>query len=117
MFYLHGALETIYPLKKLDFVGVLLWAHHEKLVIVDQKFAFFGGIDLCYGRWDDALHRLTDTAPAETFKITRTLPETRSQSSEDQGNVQHSAVNDGSYLLTIELNRVFDSWFRRSIHY
>ncbi|XP_022672851.1 phospholipase D1-like isoform X5 [Varroa destructor] len=74
--------------------GVLLWAHHEKLVIVDQKFAFFGGIDLCYGRWDDALHRLTDTAPTETFKITRTLPETRSQSSEDQGNVKHSAVND-----------------------
>ncbi|XP_077530546.1 phospholipase D isoform X2 [Haemaphysalis longicornis] len=40
--------------------GVLLWAHHEKLVVIDQKFAFLGGLDLCYGRWDDFNHRLTD---------------------------------------------------------
>ncbi|KAL1132098.1 hypothetical protein AAG570_010056 [Ranatra chinensis] len=38
--------------------GVFLWAHHEKLVIVDQEVAFLGGIDLCYGRWDDFKHRL-----------------------------------------------------------
>nr|XP_008191551.1 PREDICTED: phospholipase D2 isoform X2 [Tribolium castaneum]XP_008191552.1 PREDICTED: phospholipase D2 isoform X2 [Tribolium castaneum] len=41
-------------------VGVFLWAHHEKMVVVDQSYAFVGGIDLCYGRWDDAKHRLTD---------------------------------------------------------
>ncbi|XP_013141535.1 PREDICTED: phospholipase D2 [Papilio polytes] len=41
-------------------VGVLLWAHHEKIVCVDQSVAFLGGIDLCYGRWDDHKHRLTD---------------------------------------------------------
>lgn len=40
--------------------GVLFWAHHEKLVVVDQSLAFLGGIDLCYGRWDDEQHRLTD---------------------------------------------------------
>lgn len=40
--------------------GIFLWAHHEKSVIVDQNYAFLGGIDLCYGRWDDANHRLTD---------------------------------------------------------
>ncbi|XP_058174563.1 phospholipase D2 [Anopheles ziemanni] len=40
--------------------GILFWAHHEKLVIVDQTYAFVGGIDLCYGRWDDYQHRLTD---------------------------------------------------------
>ncbi|XP_018495374.1 phospholipase D2 [Galendromus occidentalis] len=45
--------------------AVYLWAHHEKLVIVDQKYAFLGGIDLCYGRWDDAGHRLTDLVPDE----------------------------------------------------
>uniref|UniRef100_A0A663MKF8 phospholipase D n=1 Tax=Athene cunicularia TaxID=194338 RepID=A0A663MKF8_ATHCN len=33
--------------------SVYLWAHHEKLVIVDQCVAFVGGIDLAYGRWDD----------------------------------------------------------------
>uniref|UniRef100_A0A158R3R6 Phospholipase n=1 Tax=Syphacia muris TaxID=451379 RepID=A0A158R3R6_9BILA len=40
--------------------GTFFWAHHEKLVIVDQLVAFVGGIDLCYGRWDDARHRLVD---------------------------------------------------------
>lgn len=35
----------------------LMWAHHEKLVIVDQSVAYFGGIDLCYGRWDNHLHK------------------------------------------------------------
>ncbi|KAK2090664.1 Phospholipase D [Saguinus oedipus] len=39
---------------------VYLWAHHEKLVIIDQSVAFVGGIDLAYGRWDDDEHRLTD---------------------------------------------------------
>lgn len=41
-------------------VGVFLWAHHEKIVVVDQTYAFLGGLDLCYGRWDDHEHRLTD---------------------------------------------------------
>ncbi|XP_069753685.1 phospholipase D1-like isoform X2 [Narcine bancroftii] len=40
--------------------SVYLWAHHEKLVVVDQSVAFVGGIDLAYGRWDDDEHRLTD---------------------------------------------------------
>ncbi|CAO2613573.1 Phospholipase D1 [Lemmus lemmus] len=40
--------------------SVYLWAHHEKLVIIDQSLAFVGGIDLAYGRWDDNEHRLTD---------------------------------------------------------
>jgi phospholipase D1/2 len=35
----------------------IMWAHHEKLVIIDQAVAFFGGIDLCYGRWDNHLHK------------------------------------------------------------
>ena len=37
--------------------GVYLWAHHEKIVVIDQNYAFLGGIDLCYGRWDDYTHR------------------------------------------------------------
>lgn len=40
--------------------AVLFWAHHEKLVVVDQNYGFVGGIDLCYGRWDDHFHRLVD---------------------------------------------------------
>ena len=36
-------------------------AHHEKIVVVDQSYAFVGGIDLCYGRWDNSHHFLTDS--------------------------------------------------------
>uniref|UniRef100_A0AAR2KRR8 Phospholipase n=1 Tax=Pygocentrus nattereri TaxID=42514 RepID=A0AAR2KRR8_PYGNA len=47
---------------------VYLWAHHEKIVVIDQSVAFVGGIDLAYGRWDDREHRLTDIG-----SVTRTL--------------------------------------------
>nr|XP_012222142.1 PREDICTED: phospholipase D1 [Linepithema humile]XP_012222151.1 PREDICTED: phospholipase D1 [Linepithema humile] len=40
--------------------GIFLWAHHEKIVVVDQSLAFLGGIDLCYGRWDTTEHKLID---------------------------------------------------------
>ncbi|XP_013089460.2 phospholipase D1-like [Biomphalaria glabrata] len=55
--------ENIKVLRHPDHIpgkGVLLWAHHEKLVIIDQQIAFTGGLDLCYGRWDDEFHKLTD---------------------------------------------------------
>ncbi|KPP64627.1 phospholipase D2-like [Scleropages formosus] len=39
---------------------VFLWAHHEKMVAIDQSVAFVGGIDLAFGRWDDSSYRLTD---------------------------------------------------------
>ncbi|XP_066265990.1 phospholipase D1-like isoform X2 [Branchiostoma lanceolatum] len=50
--------------------GIFLWAHHEKVVVVDQSIAFLGGIDLCYGRWDDYLHRLADLGSARLEKQT-----------------------------------------------
>ncbi|CAL4122887.1 unnamed protein product, partial [Meganyctiphanes norvegica] len=40
--------------------SVLYWAHHEKIVVVDQMYAFVGGIDLTFGRWDDFRHKLVD---------------------------------------------------------
>ncbi|XP_071399257.1 phospholipase D1-like, partial [Centroberyx affinis] len=40
--------------------SVYLWAHHEKIIVIDQSVGFVGGIDLAYGRWDDKEHRLTD---------------------------------------------------------
>lgn len=36
------------------------WAHHEKICVVDNMMAFVGGIDLCFGRWDEPTHTLTD---------------------------------------------------------
>jgi len=35
-----------------DGVQQVQWAHHEKLVVVDQSTAFVGGIDLCIGRYE-----------------------------------------------------------------
>ncbi|KAF7634235.1 Phospholipase [Meloidogyne graminicola] len=40
--------------------GTFFWAHHEKLLVIDQLIAFVGGIDFCYGRWDASTHLLTD---------------------------------------------------------
>lgn len=37
-----------------------LWSHHEKIVIIDQKVAFTGGLDLCYGRYDTSQHSILD---------------------------------------------------------
>ncbi|QID86474.1 Phospholipase D1 [Saccharomyces pastorianus] len=38
------------------------WAHHEKFVVIDETFAFIGGTDLCYGRYDTFEHVLRDDA-------------------------------------------------------
>ncbi|KAG8195897.1 hypothetical protein JTE90_001132 [Oedothorax gibbosus] len=65
-FYSKQQLVSMHPnikvLRHPDHVqnGTLLWAHHEKIVCVDQTYAFVGGIDLCYGRWDDDQHKLAD---------------------------------------------------------
>ena len=37
-----------------------IYSHHEKLVVVDNTFAFIGGLDLAYGRWDTPEHKLND---------------------------------------------------------
>lgn len=37
-----------------------LWSHHEKTCLIDQRVAFLGGLDVCYGRWDNQNHSLTN---------------------------------------------------------
>uniref|UniRef100_A0A8C1YPU2 Phospholipase n=1 Tax=Cyprinus carpio TaxID=7962 RepID=A0A8C1YPU2_CYPCA len=54
--------------------SVYLWAHHEKIVVIDQSVAFVGGIDLAYGRWDDCEHRLTDVG-----SVTRSVAQAMEQ--------------------------------------
>ena len=39
---------------------IFMWSHHEKMVVVDQKIGFIGGLDLCYGRMDNNKHQLID---------------------------------------------------------
>ncbi|KAJ8572839.1 hypothetical protein K7X08_009350 [Anisodus acutangulus] len=43
--------------------GIYLWSHHEKLVIVDNKISYIGGLDLCFGRYDTREHKLADQPP------------------------------------------------------
>lgn len=40
------------------------WAHHEKFLVIDYAVAFIGGLDLCYGRWDNRQHPLSDVHPS-----------------------------------------------------
>jgi phospholipase D1/2 len=40
------------------------WAHHEKFIVIDYNTAFIGGLDLCFGRWDNHQHPLADIHPA-----------------------------------------------------
>ena len=40
------------------------WAHHEKFIVIDFDLAFIGGLDLCFGRWDNRQHPLADIHPA-----------------------------------------------------
>jgi phospholipase D1/2 len=39
----------------------IMYTHHQKSVVIDQSFAFVGGLDLAYGRWDSYKHPITDT--------------------------------------------------------
>ncbi|KFD56520.1 hypothetical protein M514_02624 [Trichuris suis] len=78
---LHPNIHVLRHPDHLPGSGVFLWAHHEKIVVIDQNIAFVGGIDLCYGRWDDSEHRLTDFGSV-TFatKKTATIIETNEKS-------------------------------------
>ncbi len=39
---------------------IALWSHHSKFLIVDQKTAFLGGFDVCFGRWDTPEHPIIE---------------------------------------------------------
>ena len=41
--------------EKLRYLS-LLWSNHEKLVIIDQVIGYIGGLDLCWGRYDNNQH-------------------------------------------------------------
>lgn len=83
--------------------SVYLWAHHEKLVIVDQSVAFVGGIDLAYGRWDDDEHRLTDVGSVKRMAAVKSVSTTNLAVSELApvvGHVQHPHVR-----FAVEMNK------------
>ncbi|XP_051556150.1 phospholipase D1-like [Myxocyprinus asiaticus] len=82
--------------------SVYLWAHHEKIVVIDQSVAFVGGIDLAYGRWDDREHRLIDVgsvtrsvAQAIEQELNSSTPKKKGSSS---GNGSRSMVGEAADL-------------------
>ncbi|KAF3322746.1 phospholipase D p1-like protein [Carex littledalei] len=58
--------ENIRVLRYPDHIssGVYLWSHHEKIVIVDNQICFIGGLDLCFGRYDNPEHKVGDFPPS-----------------------------------------------------
>ncbi len=69
------ALEALHPRIKVmrhpqHVLGEVqyFYSHHEKLVVVDCRSATIGGLDLCFGRWDDRDHVLADCHPTEWRK-------------------------------------------------
>ncbi|EIW52191.1 phospholipase D/nuclease [Trametes versicolor FP-101664 SS1] len=64
-------LEALHPnitcMRHPDHIGskddVEFWSHHEKVVVVDNRMACIGGLDLCFGRWDTHNHPLADVHP------------------------------------------------------
>ena len=56
-----GTMEVLrHPSKTMFF-----WSHHEKMVIVDQKIGFLGGIDICLGRYEHENPRYLLYEPVE----------------------------------------------------
>ena len=45
-----------------------MWSHHEKMVVVDEKIGFMGGLDLCYGRMDNSNHEIFDSSYESTYQ-------------------------------------------------
>ncbi len=48
--------SNIKVLRHPQIVFPTFWSHHEKLIVIDQNRAFLGGLDICYGRFDNQLH-------------------------------------------------------------
>uniref|UniRef100_A0A671XXF2 Phospholipase n=1 Tax=Sparus aurata TaxID=8175 RepID=A0A671XXF2_SPAAU len=93
--------------------SVYLWAHHEKIVVIDQSVAFVGGIDLAYGRWDDREHRLTDVGSVTRSGSVQSL---KTGVGELQGNTRFWHGKDYCnfvYKDWIQLEKPFDDFIDR----
>ena len=61
---IHGTHPIVCLFSRAPLIdSVQFWSHHEKVVVVDNRVAAIGGVDLCYGRWDTHSHPLADVHP------------------------------------------------------
>ncbi|XP_072110983.1 phospholipase D1-like isoform X2 [Mobula birostris] len=98
LMYLHPNIKVM---RHPDHVSssVYLWAHHEKLVVIDQSVAFVGGIDLAYGRWDDDEHRLTDVGSVTRSMNTLSATTANQVSASAPGEKQEAQVSTAKVML------------------
>ncbi|XP_031604633.1 phospholipase D1 isoform X1 [Oreochromis aureus] len=80
--------------------AVYLWAHHEKIIVIDQSVAFVGGIDLAYGRWDDREHRLTDVGSVTLSHLEQAAAASPSMAAQANGSSTVSQSN-GKGVFTV----------------
>uniref|UniRef100_A0A671XBD9 phospholipase D n=1 Tax=Sparus aurata TaxID=8175 RepID=A0A671XBD9_SPAAU len=86
--------------------AVYLWAHHEKIIVIDQSVAFVGGIDLAYGRWDDREHRLTDVGSVTLSHLEQAGAASSNMASPANGSGAASQTNGkGIFTVTDSLDQ------------
>ncbi|KAI9471840.1 MAG: hypothetical protein EXX96DRAFT_581892 [Benjaminiella poitrasii] len=61
--WMHNVHPNIIVQRHANFTSSPFWAHHEKILVIDYRLAFVGGLDLCFGRYDTPDHDLTDYFP------------------------------------------------------
>ena len=37
---------------------IFFWSHHEKMTAIDNRVLFMGGLDLCFGRYEEPMYPL-----------------------------------------------------------
>ncbi|KAG2212699.1 hypothetical protein INT47_000676, partial [Mucor saturninus] len=66
--WMHNVHPNIIVQRHANLTSSPFWAHHEKILVIDYRLAFVGGLDLCFGRYDTQKHDLTDySSPDEIF--------------------------------------------------
>lgn len=63
--YTKKTLEKLNPhfirvIRHPNTVVPFLWSHHEKLMVIDGRIAFMGGLDITYSRYDTCEHPIFD---------------------------------------------------------
>lgn len=61
----------------------LLFSHHQKFVVIDDKHAYIGGVDFATGRYDTADHPVVDSAGTSWWGIDFYAPLLKKASSAD----------------------------------
>jgi phosphatidylserine/phosphatidylglycerophosphate/cardiolipin synthase-like enzyme len=101
------------------------FSHHQKLIVVDGRVAFIGGMDITYGRWcngnfdvvaDPYLHRINDMYNPGLAKGRELTDEERKLTAANLGRPLPGGGRnlpgfaEPYYLLTVLLSRVKNLW-------